>query len=348
MFHEMVLRIQTHAQMILSDPISRLRVSLLLLACLIGVATVGYMLIESMTFIDALYMTIITLATVGFGEVQQLSPTGRLFTIVLIVLGIGTATATISNAIGIVLGPNLWTSIQRRKMEQERKLLENHYIVCGYGRMGRQIVNDLRIRDESFVVIESSHTFEERFLEEHIPYVIGNATYDDVLLDARIEQATGLVAALSDDADNLMTVLSARQLNSNLYIVARIARMEAESKIRRAGADHVISPYQIGGHRMAMALIRPAVHSFLNQLFHVGEGPDMDIGQVTVREDDGLDGQTIATCDVRSKHQVNILALQQPNGRIITSPSPNHVLEVGTTLIVIGSPQNIYRLEQGH
>jgi voltage-gated potassium channel len=332
--------------MILSDPISRLRVSLLLLVVLIGSATVGYMLIEDMTFVDALYMTIITLATVGFGEVQQLSPKGRLFTIGLIVLGIGTATATISNAIGIVLGPNLWTSIKRRKMEQERKLLEKHYIVCGYGRMGRQIVNDLRIRDEGFLVIESRSSFEEHFMEENIPYVIGNATYDDVLLDARIEQANGLVAALSDDADNLMTVLSARQLNPKLYIVARIARTEAESKLRRAGADHVISPYQIGGHRMAMALIRPAVHNFLNQLFHVGDGPDMDIGQVTVHAGDGLSGQTIATCDVRSKHQVNILALQQPDGKIITSPSPNHFLEVGTTLIVIGSPENIYRLEQ--
>jgi voltage-gated potassium channel len=249
--------------------------------------TLGYMWLEGMVPIEALYMTVITITTVGFGEIRPLSPLGRLFTIGLIVLGVGAATAAISNAVEVVLGQRLWLSVQKRRVEELLVIIKNHYIVCGYGRMGQQIVRDLQARGEPFLVIDSSPDVEETFLEERIPYIIGDATQDEVLLQAKVEQARGLVAALDTDADNVLTVLTARGLNPNLFIVARATSGAAESKLRRAGANRVVSPYEIGGHRMALALLRPAVHDFLNQIFYVGEGvADVDIYRLEAEHDD--------------------------------------------------------------
>ena len=166
-----------------SDPIRRFQMSLLGLVVLILFGTVVYILLEGMTWIDALYMTVITIATVGFGEVNELSPQGRLFTIVLILLGVGVATTVISNAFSIVVGPLLWSTLEQRRMKQKVTDLNQHYIVCGYGRMGRQIVHDLRARDEKFIVIDASAELEPMLLDTQTPYLIGDAMDDDVSVD---------------------------------------------------------------------------------------------------------------------------------------------------------------------
>ena len=224
--------------------------------------------------------------------------------------------------------------------------LKDHYIVCGYGRMGRQIVRDLKARNETFVLVEASEQVGETLAEADIPFLIGDATDDDTLYDAGIERARGFIAALPDDASNIMTVLTARELNPSLFIVSRVTRVESETKLYRAGADRVINPYQIGGHRMALSLIRPAVHDFLDHIFYFGEGPDIDIGQIKVHESSDLLGQTIASCNLRNEHNVNILAIQQPDGDLLITPTPDTPLELNATLIVIGPPQAIYQLEQ--
>jgi len=330
---------------ILADPVRGLELSLLLLLALLAGGTLGYMLIEDMPVIDAAYMTIITVTTVGFGEVRPLSSVGRIFTSFLILTGVALATSAISNAASIVLGQRLWLSIRERRMEEYIANLQKHYIVCGYGRMGQQIARDLLNRKHPFIVIEANEEMREEMLEDNIPHIIGDATQDEVLQEARIEHATGLVAALNTDADNIMTALSAREINPHLFIVARAADASSESKLRRAGANRVVSPYLIGGHRMAVALLRPAVHDFMNHIFHVGDEYDMDIGQVTVEAGSPLAGKTIAQTDLRQTRNVNILAIQTADGQLVINPSVQHVIQPGEVLIVIGPPAAIFQTE---
>ncbi len=329
-----------------NDPVRGFQLSILTLLAIIVFATTVYMLIERMSLIDALYMTLITISTVGFGEVRPLSPGGRIFTMILIFLGVGVVATTISNAIGIVLGPRLWLSIRQRTMERLLMTIEDHYVVCGYGRMGQQIIDDLRARGEPFVLVESDPERAESLLEDNIPFVIGDATNDETLLQAGIERARGLVAAVDSDPDNVMIVLTARELNPKLFIVARVTSGENENKLRRAGANRVVSPYQIGGHRLALALLRPAVNDFLDKIFSFHEDMDMEIGQIYLRAESRLAGQTVATCELRNTHGVSILAIQKPNREVIVTPSPGQQLEVGSTLIIIGSPDTIYELEK--
>ncbi len=330
----------------LQNPARRFQLSLLSLGALMGFSTLVYMALEGMTPVDALYMTVITIATVGYGEVRPLSDTGRIFTMILIILGVGASTVAISNAVSVLLGPLLWASVQEKRMKERLATLQGHYIVCGYGRMGRQVARDLQARGEAFVIIDDSDAHNEWLLAHQIPHINGDATRDETLLAAGVERAKGLVAALSNDADNVMTVLSARELNPRLFIVARIVHAESESKLRRAGANRVINPYQIGGHRIALSLLRPAVHDFLDHIFHFGVGQNIDIGQITVTESSPLNGQTVGSCDLRRLHQVNIIAILQPDGQLLITPSAQQTLHIGATLIVIGPPDAIYQLER--
>ncbi len=346
MFKRATSTLSQLARSVFNDPVRGFQLSIFMLLIIIASATTIYMLIEHMSLIDALYMTLITISTVGFGEVRPLSPGGRIFTMLLILLGVGVVTTTISNAIGIVLGPRLWQSIHQRSLERILMKIENHYIVCGYGRMGQQIIGDLVARAEPFVLVEADPDREADLLEENFPFVIGDATRDETLIEAGIERARGLVAAVDSDSDNVMIVLTARELNPKLFIVARVTSGENESKLRRAGANRVVSPYQIGGHRIALALLRPAVNDFLDKIFSFHVNIDMDIGQIYLRAGSRLAGQTVASCELRQTHSVSILAIQKPNREIIITPSPAQLLEVGSTLIIIGPPEAIYDLEK--
>lgn len=329
-----------------NNPLRRLQVAILALVLLIVYATVGYMLIEKMNAIDALYMTAITVTTVGFGEVRPLSPAGRVFTISVILLGVGIATTAITEGLRLALEPVLWLTFQRRRMEKTVKALENHYIVCGYGRVGRQVVRDLRARQADFVLIDSDEGLEERLLEARFPFVIGDATREETLAEAGIQRARGLVTVLTNDADNIMTVLTARMLRPDLSIISRVVHAESEQKLRAVGAHHVINPYQIGGHRLALSMLRPAVNEFLHRIYHFDESPFIDIGQITLQDESRIVGQTIMTCDLRSKYQVNILAIQQPNGEMIITPAPDYILKTGETLVIMGPSEQVYQLER--
>ena len=331
---------------LLADPLVRFQLSLLALLMLTATGTLVYMLLEGWTPIESLYMTIITIATVGFGEVRELSSSGRLFTIVLIIAGVGLATTAVSNALSLALGPLLWDTLRSRRMMRMVETLDNHFIVCGYGRMGRQISKDLMARNEPFVLIDADADKHEALLEKNIAHIIGDATRDETLLLAGIERARGIVVALNDDATNVLTVLSARELNPKIFIVARSTNEESDSKMLRAGANRVNNPYLIGGHRMALTLLRPAVNDFLDQIYHFGEGEDIDIGQVSIHEGSRLAGQTVASCDLRRTHKVNILAIRTSGQRLSISPAPDTPLNVGDDLIVIGSPESIYEIER--
>lgn len=285
-------------QSALSEPIRQLQLSVLLLFGLIVVGTAGYIVLEGMTFVQALYMTVITLATVGFREVVELDTSGMLFTTFLIIVGVGTAAWAISNAAEVMLGQTFWKSVQRRRNRDMVEQMRDHYIICGFGRLGRQIGRDLQARGEEFSVVDWAPELEEEMLSEQIPHLPEDATSEDTLLRAGIEYARGIVAALDDDAQNVLTVLTARELNPHLLIIARAGSENLESKLLRAGADRVVTPSSIGGHRLALALLRPAVHDFFGRIFTLGTEPDVDVGQITLGEDSPLPARPSpgATC----------------------------------------------------
>jgi voltage-gated potassium channel len=329
----------------LGDPVRQFQLALVLLLIVMVIGTVGYRLIEGLRWIDSAYMTVITVATVGYGEVQPLTTAGRIFTMGLIVTGVGTGAYAASRAVEVMLGQTLWLSVQRRRMKQSLSQLRDHYVICGHGRLGTRIERDLRARGEPFVVVDWSEQLEEFFLGENIPHVIGDATHDEVLVTAGIDRARGLVAALDSDASNVLAVLSAREMNPDLLIVARANSEASEPKLRRAGADRVVTPDAIGGHRLALALLRPAVHDLFNEVFSFGIEIQVDVGQITIEPDSPFAGQTVAGCDLRRLRNVSILAVREPGGRFTLNPDAARVIHPGETLIVIGPAEAVYELE---
>lgn len=333
------------ARQALAEPVRRFQLAVLILLGLVAVGTAGYMLLEGMTVPEALYMTVITLTTVGFREVRPLSTESQMFTVTLLVFGVAFGAWALTNAVEVALGQTLWTSVERRKMKDTVARLTDHYVVCGYGRFGTQIVRDLRARGEAFVVVEQSAEREEEFLRDGIVHVLGDATHDETLADAGIARARGMVTALDSDASNVLSVLTARELSPRVLIVARANAESSESKLRRAGADRVVTPDTLGGHRLALALLRPAVHDFLSGIFSFGADVDVDLGQLIVPERSPFAGQTVAGCDLRRIRNVSILAIRDSDGRFAFNPDAGRVIAPGETLILIGPAEAIYDLE---
>lgn len=334
----------------ISDPVNRLQLSASFLLLFLLVGIFGYMLIEDMSAVDALYMTVITVTTVGFGDIVPTNQASRIFTVILIFLGIGAATTAVSNAIEVLIGQHLWGAVRERRIEEVLKVMEDHYIIAGYGRIGRQIVRDILARGELCTVLDMDESIQadEFLMDENVPFLIGDATDENLLKRAGIERAKGFVSALRSDADNVLAILTARGVKEDLFIVARASETTSESKLRRAGADRVVSPYQVGGHRLAMALMRPAVNDFMEHLSDVSDTESFDIGQIDVLPGSRLVGQSILKCDLRRVRGLTILAIKGSDGRLDINPHIERVFEPGDHLIVIGPPQHIYSLEEIH
>lgn len=328
------------------DAVRQFQLALLLLVGLLGVGAAGYVLLEGMTVVEGLYMTVITLTTVGFGEVRPLSEQGRVFTMILILLGVSVSAYALRNAAEIAVGDRLWLSLGERDVTKQLETISNHFIICGYGRMGREIANEFQRRGEPFVIVDQDEAVRTELLEDHMPHVIGDATMDEALMEAGIERAQGLLAVVNSDADNVLIVLSAKGLNSQVKVVARAATEEMERKLRRAGADSVTSPYVIGGQRMAFALVRPAVYDFLNTVVY-SEELHIEMGQLRVRAGSPLVGRNLRQTALRSRWDVIVVAIVEASGRIVISPDPNRLLDVNDTLIVVAPTENLKRLENG-
>jgi voltage-gated potassium channel len=311
-----------------------LRVALLL-ATVIVLGTAGYMLLEGWRLLDALYMTVITLSTVGFTEVHPLSDPGHLFTLALIVTGVSTAAYAVGAIGEYVIGGRLSGALRRQRMQHEIDRLEGHYIVCGYGRVGRQVVEELDARGTRTVVIEPG--------DDALPAdgsgplrIHGDATDDRALRTAGIGRAAGLVAAAGDDATNIVVTLSARALNAELLIVARAIQPEAEDKLRRAGATHVISPYRIGGQRIVTQLLHPRITDFLDVVMHRGN-LELWLEEITVAADGPASGRTLGETAIWGADGVKVLAVGREDGQLVTSPRGEHRLAPGDVLIALGT-----------
>ena len=306
------------------------------------VGTVGFMLIERWSFVDALYMSIITLSTVGFGEVGPLTTEGKLFTIGLIVSGVGAVTYAIG-AISQSLASEFRGDLRVRRLWRRIEMLQDHFIVCGYGRVGRQVVRDLSDRGASVVIIEVD---AERIdsLSDEWPVVRGDGADDEVLKSAGIERARGLVAVTGDDATNVFVTLSARSLREDMTIVARANEPATNPKLLRAGASQVISPYTISGHRIATQLLHPSVTDFLDVVMHTRD-LGLWIEEITVRANSSLAGKTFDESEIRSGTGVNVLAVKRPGtDQLITTPSADLTFEAGDMLIGLATNDQLEKL----
>ena len=327
------------------DPVRHLRFSVASLVLIIAFGTIGYSMIEGWQAFDALYMTVITLATVGFKEVQPLSAEGKLFTIILIISGTGMIAYTLSCLLQFTLEGQLRTILGRKKLESRISKLKDHYIICGFGRIGHRICREFQSRPTPFVVVEKDSHHLERLNREGFMYVEGDATDDEVLLAAGVAHAKGLITAVTSDTDNVYITLTARGLNPNLFILARAGEEGSEKKLMRAGASKVISPYTIGANRMAQAILRPSVVDFI-EIATASENLDLQIEEIVISANSVLAGKTLVDSGIKQSTGIIIVGIKQVDGHMIFNPSPNKVIEANDVLITLGEQPAISQLEK--
>jgi len=307
--------------------------------------TVGYRALEGWSWFDGLYMTVITLATIGYGETHPLTPAGRAFTIILIVLGVTVFGFLVSILTQAVIETEIASVLGRRRLFKDISQLKDHYILCGAGRVGMRIVDELKRKGVDFVVIERDEMVAERLLTKGNLVLIGDATDETVLEGARVRTAKALITSASTDAENVYIVLTTRGLNPSIYIVTRANDAAAERQLKRAGANKVISPVLIGSHRMAQAALTPAVADFL-ELTTMTESLDLNFEQVRIAKDSLLDGKQIKDSRIRSEHNAMIVAITPREGEMIFNPNGDQVLRDGDMLIAIGTRSGLQKLAE--
>jgi voltage-gated potassium channel len=314
---------------------------LVLLLAIAAVGTLGYMGLEGWGFVDAFYMTVITLSTVGFAEVHPLSEAGRLFTIGLIVAGVSNAAYLLTAAGEYLISGAFRGSLRRQRMQRTIDRLEDHYIVCGYGRVGRQVVADLEQRGKPVVIVELDEAAAQLAGDRAV--VVGDASDNEILGRAGIGRARGLVATTGDDAHNVFITLTARALNARLTIVARSNSPATDRKLIDAGATHVISPFTIAGRRISAQLLYPSITDFLDIVVQAG-GIELAMEEVRVSAGSTLDGETVGESQIRSLTGANVLAVRTRDRQLTTNPPPGFRLSADDMLVALGTPEQLAKL----
>ncbi|MBD3220204.1 NAD(P)H-binding protein [bacterium] len=319
---------------------------ILLLIVVLAIGTAGFMVLENYSFLDAVYMTVITVSTVGYGEVRKLDATGHVFVILLIAMGIMVVGYTLTTLGRAVVEGSLQRIVGRRRMMREISGLRGHVIVCGHGRVGRTICEELATAGVPFVVVDRDPERAEALERKGYRVVVGDATEDEILQTAGILRARGLITVASRDVDNLYITLSARDMcaeqNPGLLIISRASDTRELRKIRSAGADQVISPYSIGGVRIAQAMLRPAVYEVLDLLTRSGE-LELNLEDITLGENCRFAGKALRDTDIRSHFNLIIIGVRKPGGELVFNPGPEHVLEAGDEIVILGSRDQLDR-----
>jgi len=305
----------------------------------------GYMYIEGWNLLDSLYMTIITLSTVGYGEAHEIGPGGRVFTILLIIFGVSIITYTVSLVVETLIAGEIRSVLGRRKVSKKIKSLRDHYIICGYGRIGSIICKGLTRKAIPLMVIEKGEQVWEHLEEDKILYLDGDAAHEETLLEAGIEKAKGLVSVVSSDAENVYICLTARGLNPRLYILSRAEDEASERKLLRAGANKVILPYMLGGRRMVQAIIRPTVSDFLESAVH-DQSFELGIEEITVGEDSRLANQSLVDSGIRQEMDIIIIGIKQKDGTMIFNPSSQAEIQPDDILIAMGRNKDLATLRR--
>ncbi len=321
---------------------------IILIIAIILAGVIGYSVIESLPIIDALYMTIITISTVGFGEVTDLSDAGRIFTIVLIIGGIAIITTGASLIFSSIIEGRFREVLRRQRMEKKLSKIKNHFVICGCGAVGHDIIHEFVRAGQNFVIIDREEEVLNKLAEQcpNLVFLVGDATQDDVLRKAGIERAKGIVAALGNDSDNLYICLSARTLNKNLRVIARVIDIESTTKLRKAGADYVFSPEKIGGVHLAAAALKPTVTSFLDTILK-GEYLNLRLDEVMVHPHASVVGKTLKQTNISRDIGIIILAMKSSQKeKLIFNPGSDTSIRASDILIVFGSPEQIDQLKK--
>jgi voltage-gated potassium channel len=322
----------------------RLLVLILIPILIVALGVAGYVLIEGWTFAEALFMTVITLTTVGFGEVRPLSLSGRWFTTILILLGVGSVVYSLGVASEYLLTADVGRRLRSRRMQKTIEMMKEHIIVIGYGRVGRSAIDTLRDSASQLALVEKEVDAAREAVEAGLAVIQGDATDDPVLQAAGIERARTLIVCTGDTAANLFIVLSARVLNPDLRIIAR-SDAASEAKMRRAGADRIVSPYHTGGRYMANIALRPHVTDFLDVVTLEG-GLELWLEELTINEGSPLAGQTVGQADIRQRTGVTLVALIRPEADQMITPAASTLMEAGDRMIVFGSRAQMADLER--
>lgn len=315
-----------------SRMLARFRLPVLLVALAFAYGTVGYWLVEGKSPLDAFYTTVLTLSTVGVGQGAPPGPGGKVFTISLILFGVGALFTTIGVGTEVVASGEFGRWLRRSQMTRSVGRLSGHYVICAYGRVGRAVMEELRRHDRPVVVIEPKPELEPLLAEHDVPYLSGDPTDESVLGQAGIERARGLICAVDSDAANVFITLTARALNPHLRIIARASDRASIDKLLRAGADEVVSPYGLSGRRMAVLAVQPSVLEVLDLL---NLGPDIRLEEVAVRAGTQLDGLTIS--EARTRYAgVAILAVRKPGNEVSANPDHDVRLAPGDLIVALG------------
>jgi voltage-gated potassium channel len=313
--------------------------ALALLLAVLVFGTLGY-LAFGFGFVDAMYQTVTTVATVGFREVQPLSTGGKFFTMTLILVGVSSTLYAFSVLIETLIEGRLFDSLGRRRMERNIGSMQDHVIICGWGRVGRSIASEVHDAGRSLVVVDND---PDRLAECPYPTVTGDATEDTVLTAAGIERASSLIAAVDVDAANSFIILSARAMRPDLFIVARARSFDSEEKLRRAGADRVVNPQHIGGARMAAFVLRPHVAEFVDVVMH-DRNLEFRLEELPIGPNSPIKGKTLRDARVRDRTGALVLAVRESHGDLRTNPSPDTTVEAGDLLIAIGTESELSAL----
>lgn len=326
------------------DPIRHLKISTTVLLALVSVGAAGYMVIEGWDFLDALYMTVITLGTVGFREVHELSAYGKIFTMLLIVVGVSVLGYILGSLAQIMFEGQIQRIIGRKKVEKKIDSLKDHYIICGFGRIGQLISKEFAAKPIPFLVIEKHPEAHEKLHHEEYLHLRGDATEDETLLRAGIKRAKGLISVVTSDTENVYITLTARGLNPDLYILARSGEEGSEIKLRRAGANKVVSPYVIGGGRMAQAILRPNVVDFI-EIATGREHLELQMEEIMIPSHSAFVGENLISSGFRKETGTIIVGIKKGSGKMVFNPDSHARIEAGDTMIVLGNPAAIQKLE---
>jgi len=320
----------------------RIRNALIALVLAIIFGTVGFTLIEGWPLSDSLYVTVQTLTTVGYGDLPPHTAAGRAFAVIVMLMGVGGVALAASTIVQSVVQSELVSAFGQRRQSKKMSKLQDHYIICGSGRVGSHLIRDLQATQKPFVVIENDPQRAAEFTQREITVLVADATLEESLREVGVDRARGLAACLPNDADNIYVVLTARDLNPNLRIVARAAEEQAEAKLLRAGANHVIAPTIIGGHRMAVALTKPAVSEFMDSI----TANELGLGfeQVEVDAASHIVGKELRSTPIRSELDVVVISIRRQGGEIIFNPSGDCQIETGDILIAIGRSDSLTKL----
>lgn len=312
-----------------------------------GIGTMGLHLTEKWTYARSFYITVITISTLGYNEILDLSTGGKILTVLVVVLGITTAGFAVTSLAQYFIALEVHTIVGRRRMEKQIQKLKDHFIICGAGRVGRRVAKEFRMRPVPFIVIEKDEDKANRIREEGALTIVGDSTKEETLKQAGIDVAKGLISVITSDADNVYVTLTARGLRPEMPIIARASEEDAEVKLRRAGATEVISPYVFTGHRIAQALLRPNVFDFLDVATSTmgAEKLNMQIEEIRIAQESKLASQTLQDSGIRQEMNIIVLAMKKIAGNMVFNPTSEARIEAGDYLIAMGDPINLKKLE---